>query len=316
MPVAVTATSDDTFWVLGTSLCPTISCLRVLRTVDGGKNWTVVGRPGAALSLTRRGSGISSIRFADADDGFAFAPDLWATHDRGRSWVADAIPGAVRTLEAAAGSVFAVVSTGGSDQLFRAHVSDGSWARVALPHSAAPAYTSLALHGSDVWIVGGGRSSQRWLFVSHDSGGTFQTLHAPCVAHLGTALAPVDSQVVWALCVGGMQSYLERSTDGGRDFDQLPPTPAIPNSSVFGAIGSDTVAVGPGCEDLLMIDAHGRAKKAIRGKCNGAAMQWAFVGFTDESHAFALRYEFESDPPRGELWRTADGGATWSRLEF
>ena len=87
-PSSVTFVGTDTGWVIGQAgtpgQCATEYCTSVARTDDAGKTWTGVPAPltGAADGAT----GVSQIRFLNLDDGWAFGPELWATHDGGQHW--------------------------------------------------------------------------------------------------------------------------------------------------------------------------------------------------------------------------------------
>lgn len=83
-------------------------------TTDRGRHWSAVPAPPARYEFqpghgTR--SSVSQIRFADAADGWAFGPGLWATHDGGVSWHRVSTHGQpVQSLETAGGWVLAVLS--------------------------------------------------------------------------------------------------------------------------------------------------------------------------------------------------------------
>ena len=60
---------------------------RSCQTTNGGRAFTAIHAPPAPLVTESSGtSGYAQIRFADANNGFAYGPDLYATHDGGTSW--------------------------------------------------------------------------------------------------------------------------------------------------------------------------------------------------------------------------------------
>ena len=54
----------------------------ILQTTDGGRTFTAI-RPAGPLTSAPVHR-YSQIRFADANNGFAYGPNLYATHDGGR----------------------------------------------------------------------------------------------------------------------------------------------------------------------------------------------------------------------------------------
>ena len=101
--------------MLGTAPCSSGSCLGIARTQDGGASWSSVTPPPTSYSGAG-GSGVSAIRFADTQDGWAYGGQLSATHDAGTTWSQISLPGlsagsgtpAIQELEASGGYVQAV----------------------------------------------------------------------------------------------------------------------------------------------------------------------------------------------------------------
>ncbi len=113
-PSSVTFVGTDTGWVIGQAgtpgQCATEFCTSVARTDDAGDSWAGVPAPltGAADGAT----GVSQIRFLNLDDGWAFGPELWATHDGGQTWAqVDTHGQRVTDLETVGDRVFAVFAT-------------------------------------------------------------------------------------------------------------------------------------------------------------------------------------------------------------
>lgn len=318
--MSVTAISADTFWMLGTAPCEDPPCTSIVATTRGGRGAAFFGLPAprAPLSIEDSGRrGVADLRFANDHDGFAFGPDLYVTHDGAATWARVEVPGKIEALEAAAGRAFAVVARGGRTSLMSTEVSSDGWRRVALPRNATPFADSLALHGRDLWVMAGGGTSQRQLFHSSDQGKTFESLENPCDAQLGARLAPTDSEVVWGLCVTGMQASVVRSRDGGQSFSSpVPEQPELPNSSVLGARGEEVAYAGGACGPLFRLPVAQPAQPALRGSCSGARLDWSFAGFTDAENGFAARRAFRDGRLRAQMWHTTDGGVTWTELSF
>jgi hypothetical protein len=153
------------WWVLGSVPCGDRNCLSVATTTDGGASFRSLPAPGAPFGPGRNAPpAADQIRFADARDGWAFGPGLYATHDGGWHWAAIPVPGAVTDLEPGLGQVFAVVTptdpacsrTGTCDTsapapgLWRAQPGSDGWS----PDPAAGGVSlGLAVHGHSVWIL-------------------------------------------------------------------------------------------------------------------------------------------------------------------
>ena len=164
-PASATFASADDGWLLGTATCAAAPCAAIVRTTDGGRTWASIPAPKAAFAAGGSGtSGVSGLRFADALDGWAFGPDLWATHDGGTTWRRVTLPGLsadgqVMTLETAAGAVHAVYFDGSAAGLLTIATSPAgtdAWAvsptTVELGAGPVP-HPQLVLHGTAGWLV-------------------------------------------------------------------------------------------------------------------------------------------------------------------
>jgi hypothetical protein len=209
------------------------TCSYVISTTDGAKTWSLLGEVPAPIVGSGQGMpGVSEIRFATAEVGWAFSPDLYRTGDGGRSWQPLVIPGhGVRVLDLAANSmeVYAVVSpcTGFCHKEFtfwRAGVlTGGSWAHVPLD---LPASTSadVAVFGQTVYVddpEGGYRGAANELYASTD-GDHFSARPVPCdnpVAPIALVqVVPTSTTDVVLLCEGdempsAAAKYIYRSTN-------------------------------------------------------------------------------------------------------
>ncbi|MBV9379884.1 MAG: hypothetical protein JO242_04350, partial [Streptosporangiaceae bacterium] len=87
-PESVTFIGLGTGWVIGQAgtpgHCATRYCTSIARTDDAGKSWS--GVPAPLAGAPNGPDGVSGIRFLNASDGWAFGPELWATHDGGTTW--------------------------------------------------------------------------------------------------------------------------------------------------------------------------------------------------------------------------------------
>ena len=144
IPTSVTWDSLSTGWVIGPAGTPghcgaqqnSSVCTSIAVTHDGGQTWSGVPAP-----VTKN---VTSLRFLNATDGWAFGPELWATDNGGSSWhQVNTGNSSVPQLETINGRAYA---------LFATCVSiDGN------PDAACTSYTlETATAGRDDWTPVGG----------------------------------------------------------------------------------------------------------------------------------------------------------------
>ena len=333
-PVSFTAVSADEFWLLGDAPCTNAVCTSIVRTTNGGTSFVGLPAPAAPLDVGSSSSGrIDTLRFADPLDGYAYDTHpggaFWDTHDGGHQWSEpDFLAGReLLAFGTGAGYAFALVGSCQQDScssmaLERSPVSSDSWAplNVPVPATADPVLT-MSVHGPNLWIsVTTSQSSPNQLLLAGtDAGATFATYASPCYSGLGGVLEAASSQAVWAVCPTGMLAGLWLTDDGGAHWQQLSSAPQLPNSAMVapGSASSAIVAPAPQGGLLATTDAGTNWQTVSAGS---AGYSWSWAGFTDASTGSAL--EVEGQPPAGwpwpngpapeQLWRTADGGLTWS----
>ncbi len=176
-PTSVTFVGAGTGWVIGQAgipgQCATQYCTSVARTDDAGKTWS--GVPAPVTGPPDGGTGVSQIRFLNLNDGWAFGPGLWATHNGGQTWTRVGTDGLrVTDLETVGGRVFALfASCTGSGAAFAAGCTSftlysapasggGNWAPVGastsgLTDGAAHEAAALVLTGSRGFLLAPGR---------------------------------------------------------------------------------------------------------------------------------------------------------------
>jgi hypothetical protein len=301
-PASFTAISDSEWWLLGDGACKSPPCTAIVTTRNAGRTFSLLPAPKSAQ--------IHELRFADAENGFAFGPELWSTHDGGGAWKQVGVGGSVVDLAASEGQAYALVrTTNGLGRLLRSPVGRDDWHAIGT-FSGYP-FSGLWAQGATVLIETQNRSASRNLvFISKDFGDHFKLAgHAPpsIACHL-QAMLPV----IWAPCATGTESGVWRSRDAGAHFlgvggdatrSGVPPEP---NSAAFAA-ASPTVAVYGYQQLWRTSDAGGRWSRipGTRG-----AYLWTYLGFTDSTHGVAVG-EF---PGGYRLYYTTDGGRTYRRV--
>jgi hypothetical protein len=327
--------------VLGYVPCGGRDCPAIAATTDGGATFHPLPAPGGPF-----GPGLGSpptawnIRFADAADGWAFGPALYATHDGGRHWTAIPLPGQVRELEPGLGEVFAVVAppsppcaTSGTctsstpaPQVWRARPSSDHW---SADPAAGAVSTGLAVHGRSVWVINAmttrdGPAIGTRLLHSADSGGHFTLEPAP-IPGIACTYSPASDTIVWSYCSGGHFMFAYLSADAGARFTAAgpvqpgPATPdGYPNGSTLEAASPMTAVAAsdlPG-NPLIRTTDGGVTWRAVQAPPD-ASGTWSVIGFTTLEDGYAL---WEHGAPTyqasaARLWRTTDGGATWSPVK-
>ncbi len=329
-PASVTFVSTRTGWVLGSAPCATPPCASVVRTNDGGKTWVGLPAPLTALAVPPGSPGVSFIRFANLQDGWAFGTELWGTHDGGAHWKKVALPGAVAgspilDLEAGAGLVHAVVAGGNAQLLIetsRAATDNWTASATKLPIGAGPVPTvQIVLQGHIGWLV----ENDRTVIAGARFDGGWAPWQPPCLtvggsvalaASTPTDLAAVCDEGVWSgPGPASVRAYL--STDGGATFH---PTPTAPGSIYHGLANATAQS-----RDTIIFASYTQSGAVLVGSFDGGttwapvsetpeAGQWLELGFTSPNQGVAIDYHAGSS--KGVLIQTNDGGHTWAAVAF
>ena len=343
-PTSVTFVGPRTGWVIGQALtpghCATQFCTSVARTDDAGKTWT--GVPAPMTGAADGASGLSQIRFLDLTDGWAYGPQLFATHTGGRTW-AQVDTGGLRVtaLETVGDRVFAVWASCTGDgpaygaactrfTLYSASATGGTWAPVGAPttgltNGAAREAAELVLAGSRGYLLAPGGAlysgpvdgSGPWTRVSSLVAscrvGPARGNGQPTGALLGAVntsdllLACVSASSGTSPSVSTQQKYVYSSKNGGRSWAQMTTAPAA--GVAFGLAASPTESVMLATDqgrDLLPAGEMSWRTADVRG--GAPAGGFRYIGMTTDEQGIAL----PADPSAGTVWFTFDGGQSWT----
>ena len=319
-PQSFTAVDELTWWLLGPAPCTfageTPPCGEILRTTDGGRSFVGIEAPRATLSTSTAGTiGYSQLRFADAKNGFAFGPSLYATHNGGVSWSAVDVGGAVRDLEISAGEAYAVVTAGASNagRLMRSPVGRDDWTALS---AAGEVSGGLWVLGREVIVQSGsGGGFGTTVLVSVNGGASFGRHPAPSPG-LPCEFQAQSAPVIWAHCATGTESGVWYSSDFGANFvsgQRAGGAPPLPNSAVFAAASNTTAVVG--YQQLYRTADSGATYTPVKITQSPAAdsqvVAWAYLGFTNSTHGIGLGYVGSVAQANERPFYTTDAGQSY-----
>ena len=296
-PQSFTAVGEMTWWLLGSAPCSSPPCTSIVRTDDGGR--TFVGTPAP------RTDQVSDLRFADTENGFAFGPQLWVTHDAGANWHQVQLNGSVSELAISDGYAYAIVrpaSGSAPGRLMRTPVASDDWSPLPAAGNAA---AGLWVQGQEVLLESGNSTgTAQQLAVSHNGGLTFSTSSVP--ANVTCQFQAPAPPVIWAHCVTGTLSGVWRWTGDSRGFVSASShgLPELPNSAGFGAASASTAVAGH--RQLYRTTDGGASYQAVDAP---AVDSWQYIAFTDPTHGVALAST--GSGVGQQLYYTTDGGASY-----
>jgi photosystem II stability/assembly factor-like uncharacterized protein len=316
-PVSITAASEQNFWVLGQAAgAPDTATVAVTR--DGGSSFSALPPFGAKVvrddnrrtgeednQLTEKT--VREVRFsADARNGWAYGGALWTTHEGGRAWKPiRSVPGLVERVEASAGAAYALVRHDGSWTLWRSPVDEDAWKplNVVLNQPASLAVTR------DLVAVTDRVQGKAYVVVSADAGATFTQRTTPCEPDLEAGSLSASAKALWLTCPTGTAASVNVSEDAGATWSQVPSgIPAI--SATASSLGARSprraVVAVPGRALILGKDGDAKSTADDAAPVKGLGTP-TYAGFTSDRVGYILDVD-------GGLFRTTDGGGTWSSV--
>ena len=339
-PLSATFVGTFTGWVLGQDrpagqcdLAAAPPCLVLARTDTSGASWRPAGAPPA--HGPDGATGVSQVRFLNGSDGWAFGPQLWATHDSGHSWTQIATGGMrVTALETRGARVFAVWAhcTGTGPRfaasctgftLYSSPAGSDQWQPVpgaaAGSGQAAGGSAALLLTGSAAYLLlpdgsllSGPLTGAAWPAAS--PAGPASTPCRPGAPQAGGqpsgALLSVSGTASLVLvCTGpsrgGPAGTVYSSGDGGQNWQRTGTAPTA---------GTATSLSGSLSGRLLLATSQGIETSADGGTSWTTAGGtrppggFGYVGMTTASQGFAI----PADPGQHAIWFTYDGGQSWA----
>jgi photosystem II stability/assembly factor-like uncharacterized protein len=335
-PSSITFIGTHTGWVIGQAgtpgHCATQYCTSVARTDDAGKTWT--GVPAPLTGPADGATGVSQIRFLDREDGWAFGPQLYATHDGGQIWTQVATHGLrVTDLETVGARAFALfASCTGTGAAFAtqctsytlysspASSSSDSWAPVGAATSGlAGTAASLVLTGTSGYLLA--PSGMLYSGPVNGSAPWQQVKQIPCPVGqpladgqpTGALLAAANATNLVLTCASSSAAGTQQakrvftSADGGIVWQNAGTAPALglTTSATASPDGTYVLATGQGI-DVRPTGSVTWQAATLDGPAPAGG--FGYVGMTTDAQGIAL----PADPAVGTVWFTFDGGQSWA----
>ena len=327
-PISATFVSSKDGWVLGSVPCDTNRCPAIVHTTDGGASWTPIAAPKTTVGrspVDETSTGVSAIRFADAKDGWAFGPELWATHNGGATWKKISIAGLpndspVRGLEAARGTVHAVVYDGAQDfRIASSKATANAWtlASVRVPVGAGPVpRPQLVLSGTGGWVLENDRTVVSGAKLRNGAWVSWQPV---CLDVVGPAVlgASSASDLIAACDVGALGDaqgdHLFTSHDGGATFAEVGPATPLDSAAVIATPGVTTIVLGGTVAQGSELFASYDGGQTWSGVLPPSAVTFADLGFTTSTQGIVIETEQNGS---GRMLMTHDAGKSWTPVAF
>jgi hypothetical protein len=300
------------------------------RTGDAGKTWA--GRPAPVTGPADGATGVGQVRFLNGSDGWAFGPQLFATHDGGRTWSQVVTNGLrVTGLEtvgdrafalfascSGTGAAFAAGCTGYT--LYSSPASSDHWTPVGSATSGLTgSAASLVLTGTRGYLLAPDQMLYSGPVTGSAPWGQVKAIPCPVGTPLangqptGALLAAAPAANLVLVCAsssvpGTQQAKLVfTSADGGITWQNgvAAPEEGLATSVATTASGTNVLATTRG------IDVQPAGSTAWQASTlNGPAPAGGFgyTGMTTDAQGVAL----PADPAAGTVWFTFDGGKTWT----
>jgi hypothetical protein len=319
LALSVSAIGPNVYWVLGSAPCAAGQCATLEHTTDAGATFTHIGHIGAGGEMplvpttVEDGTTVRDVRFGDAQNGWLYGGAFYSTHDGGSTWTADtSLPHDVIDVAAASGQVWAVAlsPTNGSGTYGLYHATYGSsgtgtWTKVPLGTSIVQ-QPGLAVVKQTAFLLAELPNGGAAIFVVAGDGKSQTSRSAPC-ASTGNTVSVAGDGALWIRCEGNPDSLIFVSSDQAVHWQQV--NVATGAATVGGVDGAH--AVVENTDGLRLVSTTGDSVVVQDAPGADTRSQPGFIGFTTTTIGFLL-----TDGTGAQLWRTSDGGTTWSVVGF
>jgi hypothetical protein len=268
------------------------------------------------------------IHFANGHDGWATDGEtLVASHDGASSWRRVRLPGAVGSLSISKlastdRSIYAIVVSGAGSakvtQLYSSPLGEDAWQPVAGVSVPGSAGWDIATHGSAVSVALGVIHTSLRMWSAAD-GQTWNEVQPVCSEHDAVRLSSTKAGSVAGMCSslgdrpGHMVKQLVESVQGGAPV-VMGQAPEAGNTTGFTTAPDGTAAVagvGAGASWLYASFDNGATWETPL-VLPDAQLPMLDLSFQNAAHGVVLWGG--SAWSRAAIYRTLDGGHTWSQL--
>jgi hypothetical protein len=323
--------SDDVYVLMEDPSYP--SSNRVERSTNGGATFQVVGSIPLATRPTASYLAIDDLIFPTPEDGYAFGPsakgsleEIYSTSDGGERWRTTHLPSGqqISSMVATPSDVYVTVSAPHHDaSLERAPLSLSRWTVLAVPSPLAKygSVMHVAAFGANVWLSTMdqvGEPYNSYVATSHDYGSSFNVSVQPLLNSVtACGLTAASAEVLWATCDQGMMAgQIGYSSDGGVHWTIVASNATL-SSFFFGAIDplddATMMVVNERFPKNLLLVRDARSKGVIVGTIPNAGRRLVEdLCFVSERQGLMLT-DGNGPAPYATLWRTDNGGRSWSK---
>jgi hypothetical protein len=334
-PIDASFTSPSDGWLLGVVIneCATGAIVEARATADGGLHWakaTAPPAPWGGVVPNRSGNvpldAVTRVLFANAKDGWAYGPGLWATHNGGVSWhEVSTHRHDVYSMAVTSGYVVATFDTCGevgsgcygpaTFTVETTPVDRDAW-RPA-PGAAGEGAPALTAAGGTAYAYGVGRPSfpGKLTLLAGPANGSkhWHSQAMPCPASAITASASSATRLLLACALLGMHpttTHLYRSADGGASWTQFATRPLFDGASVIEQTPNGTLLVGGIYNGIELSRDGGRTWAQPASVDDSNSIQGGgelAAALTTNNDGYVVGY-------LGPLWITGNGGKSWRQI--
>jgi photosystem II stability/assembly factor-like uncharacterized protein len=316
--------SPDIGWAIGLRCADEQCDVRTWRTDDGGRSWAAPVTVATDLPRTSyteqdpSGGGVRSLRMVDANEGFAFNPDLYVTHDGARTWTRVPQPSKVASVSVLATSVWVFERGCTADDDCDAVLRTGTLGKdFALHDATIPATEGIPtavrrsdpLHGYLLSYDAPNAPFRR----TADGGRTWDKATNPCPTAVGANLSAGRARPLLLVCTTAVDETRKTatkkaftSTDAGTTWRALADLPPAGTLTDLVAVSATTAYATTQDPARLLVTTDGGATWQVAPGSTTRAYGYGNLDVVDPGHVWAMG-------DAGVLWRIA-GGTTWSRV--